>query len=155
MKDLPRDAPRFEDYPVKPEMVGKPAPPKLDSADARLFRTMIRQGAAQGPEFAGHYSIPSWGCGSFCYGWALVDSKTGKVRVFPELRIITAIHFDAGFDAGQTYRLNSRLLVVLGAPNEEEKRDGAAYYVWTGYKLKLIRFYPYASLCKAKGMKPY
>ena len=56
---------RFEDYPVTAIFKGTPALPKLRLGD-RLFRTRIRKGAAKGPNFAGHYTIADWGCGTRC-----------------------------------------------------------------------------------------
>ena len=58
---------------------GKPAPPKLVSPVDRLFRTMIRQGASKGPNFAGHYTIAEWGCGSSCVSIALMDAKDDTI----------------------------------------------------------------------------
>jgi hypothetical protein len=36
------------------------------------------------------------------------------------------------------YRIDSRLLIAVGALNEDEKREGAFYYVLQGGKLKRI-----------------
>ena len=60
-----RKPPRSEDYPVlKSEMYkGKPAPVMLYSKRARLYRTVLREGAKEGPNFAGHYTIVTWGAG--------------------------------------------------------------------------------------------
>ena len=40
------------------------------------------------------------------------------------------------------FRLDSRLLVVLGAPGEDATRDGVAYYEWTGHALGVCGFSP-------------
>ena len=49
--------PSFSDYPVAKIYRGTPVPPKL-SRDQRTFRTMIRFGAKEKVEFAGHYTLP-------------------------------------------------------------------------------------------------
>jgi hypothetical protein len=47
------------------------------------------------------------------------------------------------------FRQDSRLLVIVGAPNEDEARDGVTYYEWTGSRLKLLRFVPRSQACAA------
>lgn len=71
--------PRFADYRAGEFFSGKPAEPKLVRPRERLFRTKIREGAAKGANFAGHYAIAEWGCGSSCVSIAVVDVKTGDV----------------------------------------------------------------------------
>jgi hypothetical protein len=74
--------PRFEDYPVTAIFKGVPAPPKLRPVD-RLFRTRIREGVAKGPNFAGHYTIADWGCGTGCVSIAIVDASDGRIYDAP------------------------------------------------------------------------
>lgn len=60
---------------------GKLAAPnfKTDTA-AYLFRTQIRnQCKLEGVNFAGHYTIVEWGCGSDCQEVAIVDRLDGKI----------------------------------------------------------------------------
>lgn len=53
--DLPADALRFQDYQV-PVYTGKPVRPELRShRRSYLFRTELREAAAEGPNFAGYY----------------------------------------------------------------------------------------------------
>src|SRR2546425_8037819 len=74
--------PRFEEYPARAPFSGKPAPVNLASnRNARRYRTVLRQGAAQGPNFAGRYTIVKWGCGSPCKAFAIIDAKTGGVWI--------------------------------------------------------------------------
>lgn len=46
---------------------------------ARMFRTRLGRGAEKGANFAGHYALVSWGCGSECQGSLVVDLTSGKV----------------------------------------------------------------------------
>lgn len=93
--------PRFANYPAKVTYSGKPAPVDLAShRDARRFRTNLRRGAARGPNFAGAYTVVTWGCGTACQVVAVVDARSGKV----------AFASDAA-SAGVTFRRGSRLLV--------------------------------------------
>lgn len=52
---------------------------------AREYKTMVTQGYASGnePDFAGYYKIASWGCGSSCQKFALIDMRDGKVYEGP------------------------------------------------------------------------
>ena len=70
--------PSFESYPGKQIYKGTPAPPKLDQEE-RMFRTVIRKGARSEVQFAGHYTVPEFGCGMGCSAFYIVDSITGKV----------------------------------------------------------------------------
>ena len=70
--------PDFKDFAVKQIYKGTPAKPKL-SKDQRAFRTRIREGATSPVQFAGHYTVPDWGCGAGCIYFVIVDSITGNV----------------------------------------------------------------------------
>jgi hypothetical protein len=74
--------PKFEDYTVKQIFHGAPAPPIL-SKGQRAFRTTIREGAKSRVEFAGHYTVPRFGCGMDCSGLYIVDSVNGRVYDVP------------------------------------------------------------------------
>lgn len=58
--------PRFEDYPVKGLWQGRPPSPKLPTPSERMFRTNLTNAAKEQPNFAGHYRVTYWGCGSNC-----------------------------------------------------------------------------------------
>jgi hypothetical protein len=75
--------PKFENYPVTDIFKGPPAPPKLRRPGDRLFRTRIREGAAKGPNFAGHFTVAEWGCGAGCVSIAIVDAKDGRIYDAP------------------------------------------------------------------------
>ncbi len=142
--DIPRDAPRFEDFRV-PLYTGKPARPDVRSkARSRLFRTELREAALQGVNFAGHYRLTSWGCGAACAEWAIIDIQSGQV--FHPANLGTTDHvnvaeslFEDGIRAVHI-RPDSRLLVVVGGINEDPKLRGISWFVWDGRQLKRIRF---------------
>lgn len=46
---------------------------------AATFRTVITNSVAKGPNFAGHYNITTWGCGTDCFGYAVVDVRNGEI----------------------------------------------------------------------------
>ena len=115
-----RKPPRSEDYPVpKREMLkGKPAPVLLDSKRARLYRTMLRDGAKKGPNFAGRYTIVTWGAGLGVFSMAVVDAKTGKVH-FPPFKDVGNTSYGMPYiDKGDNpaWRIHSRLFAFVGVP---------------------------------------
>jgi hypothetical protein len=61
-------APRFEDFPATVS-TAEPRSPRFVGHDARSYRTVILEGSAKGVNFAGHYTIVHWGCGSSCWDW--------------------------------------------------------------------------------------
>lgn len=98
----PKPLPRFEDYRVDDVFKGPPAAVLTTGSKlARTFRTRLREGAAKGPNFAGRFTLVSWGCGASCQDWAVVDARTGQVS---ESMIRTSV--------GAEFRLDSRLLLV-------------------------------------------
>ncbi len=127
--------PSFEQYPVNKQFNNSPAPVDLKSAKgASRFRTVLREGAKKGPNFAGHYTIIEWGCGSSCTSIAVVDAITGRV-VFPEE---IAPLFFPGLPEGKKlmdnynldYKKDSNLLIIKGIPSKKDK-VGSYYYLWT------------------------
>lgn len=142
--DLPADAPRFEDFRV-PVYTGKPARPDVRSHPrSQRFRTELREAAVEGPNFAGHYRLVSWGCGPVCFQWAIINLKSG--RVFHPANLASTDHqnveeslFENGIQAVHA-RPDSRLLVVLGGINQDPTQRGIAWFEWDGQRLKRIRF---------------
>lgn len=126
------EPPAFEDVPAVPEGGGPPAAVDLESHPrARTFRTALTRGAAEGPNFAGHYTVVAWGCGSMCQDFMIVDSRTGEV-------------FDGRTTAlGVEHRLESRLLVLNPPARVEESgclapECATQYLLWTGSRLEAV-----------------
>jgi len=140
-------APSFNNYPATSKEVNSNS--KLDLTSnpiARKFRTVLRHEMAKGPNYAGHYRVAVWGCGMSCAAFAVVNLETGTVITPREFATVVGIHlaaddflFGTGSDYwGFRYKNNSSLLVVLGAPDEDESRAGAYYFVLQGERLRLI-----------------
>lgn len=144
--DIPIDAPTFERYSVRDVFKGPIASPDVKRDPfTRMFRTMIRQGAKQGPNFAGHYTIVFWGCGTGCATTAIVDAKTG--RVFHPKNLGAVDNVNVAFDELEKpdghlvkFRLDSKLLVVMGGINENTALRGISYFLWENEHLRRIRF---------------
>ena len=134
--------PRLEDYPA-PVYKGKPAALKLNgSKEARNFRTRLREGAKEGVNFAGHYTVVQWGCGTACLQAAFIDAKTGAVFFPKELNAFGVWFWDNNEEALQ-FKPDSRLLIMSGFPasegNKSDPKSGLYYYEWTGRRLRLVK----------------
>ena len=94
--------PNESDYACPDTFHGKPAQVDLgSSAEARNFRTELTAASKKPADFAGFYVAASWGCGSPCQQWALIDLRDGKVYFAP---FTTSL--------GGSYSINSRLFVA-------------------------------------------
>jgi ankyrin repeat protein len=129
-----RQAPRFEDFPSSPIYKGVPAPVDLRSNPvARSYRTRLRLGARKGANFAGHYTVVSWGCGSNCESTVIVNALTGRV------------YGGIGDERGADFQLNSNLIIAdPGGPEGFAYADNPTcslpvrYNVWNGDSFRLI-----------------
>lgn len=82
---------------------------------ARRFRSAINWSIDKfGMNFAGHYNLARWGCGTSCINGVITDLKTGKVYDIPT----------ASLD--YEFRNDSRLLVV-------NPPDSTGYYDYCSY----------------------
>jgi hypothetical protein len=87
--------PRFEDFTVRFVYKGKRARPRLTTDFARLFRTRLRNGAKEEPNFAGHYRLVFWGCGTNCLTGGVVNATTGAVTPVPRSLVFTGLCWNA------------------------------------------------------------
>lgn len=142
---------RFKDYPARPWRAAGYPKPVLDTAEKRAYRTRIREAAAEGPNFAGRFKVALWGAGTGNIDVAFIDESTGQVVFDDSLSGIwggRVADADApGADYRVMFRPDSRLLIALGAPHEDESREGVHFFEWTGRRLKLLRFVPRLQAC--------
>ena len=134
--------PRFEDYPSTVAFSGRLAPVVLASARyGRTYRTRLRAGAQTGPNFAGVFTVVSWGCGSSCQVSAIIDARTGALSR-QMLRTTNGLEFHR----------DSRLLVADplhpgDPPLETCAACGVvAAYEWTGASFKPVGRGPHLHL---------
>jgi hypothetical protein len=139
--DIPPDAPKFEDYPVTPYRGPTAKPRMAGDRDAALFRTRIREASRNAPNFAGHYILAEWGCGSACVQIAIIDAKTGRVLHPSGLGYYTVTDVQGDLiDKSSQFRLDSALLIIIGMPNEDPALRGVSYFVMRDDRLVRIRF---------------
>ena len=72
---------KYSDYKVSVYTGELAAPDFKTDPSALLFRTQIRtQCKENGINFAGHFTLVKWGCGSPCLTVAIVDRITGRIQ---------------------------------------------------------------------------
>ena len=110
---------------------------------------MIRDAAAGGANFSGHFTIASWGCGTGCLEFVIIDLRTGMV--YDPSFLGVGFHYQSA-DFGPTpgwqchtdsltYRLDSRLLVVEGCILRG-KQCGRTSLIMEGGGQRQISFHP-------------
>lgn len=130
---LAAELPRFKDFPIAEVYEGTNSPVDLSTPEAHKFRTRLREASLQKPNFAGHYILTRWGCGSGCVQPAIINAKNGRVFIVPFT--ITTVGEEV-VDILQ-FRPDSQLFIVNGSRNDQPE-NGIYYYLWDGKKLKLI-----------------
>lgn len=116
---------------------GEPAPVNFESnLAAVLFRTTITNQVAEGANFAGHYTVATWGCGTSCIGYAIVDVVTGNI-------IDYVPYYENQALEGFASSIDSNILVFNPRPEnigtktarETLNEDGQAHYARVYYDL--------------------
>ena len=146
--------PSGANYPAKPFAGVNAAPDVNREARSRRYRTQLRGWAREKPNFAGHYILATWGCGTGCTEIAIIDAITGKVfhPLGARSNYIDNVHEDLLVDGDSSprradfgalrYSVDSRLFVLIGTPEQREENRGISYFVWENDRLSRIRFVP-------------
>lgn len=103
----------FTEYEV-PIYTGKLAEPDFKSnPDAEIFISRITEGCKEGVNFAGHYTLIYWGCGTSCQYGVIVDRKTGKIYDGYQTSL------------GSSFKANSKLILK----NSGLQDEGSDYFL--------------------------
>lgn len=152
-----KDIPKFKDYPADKMYSGKNHALVLNEF-GKEFKTRLSNALKTNkPDFAGHYIVTSWGCGtSGCNTGAVIDAITGVAyplpvalsSVYPLKKEFESEHYD-----GQEliYKANSRLMIFAGNLEGLEQGDGEdtiAFYEFKDGKFKLLKSMPYGRQAK-------
>lgn len=112
-----------------------PVAPDFSTNPKRLeFKTVITEGVKNNwPNFAGHYILIEWGCGTGCQDGVIVDANTGAIFDLPAAT------------AGREYQHDSNEL-INNPPSGIRAAYGSAvpdwvyteHYIWEDNQFKLI-----------------
>ncbi|HWT00998.1 MAG TPA: hypothetical protein VN256_12190 [Pyrinomonadaceae bacterium] len=133
------------EYAVKVEKIKNVRVNLKSHRDANRFRTNLRNAAKEGVNFAGHYILTTWGCGTNCTQSAIIDARNGRVYFPGQLEGAGFGFCELPDDAEPVaYQADSRLLVLSGFKGGDLSRDNAPcgiYYLeWTGRNFRQVRF---------------
>jgi len=151
--------PRFEDYGINDIFKGTPAAPLIETPLDRMYRTRIRQGVTKGwgtfrdgkeqagPNFAGHYFVIQWGCGTSCLMMVVVDALTGKIHHLPlafgrEGNQKIGLPMFGLRPAEVDFRVTSRLFTMNACPEHPNRAHASCfsyYYLWQDNEWRLLR----------------
>lgn len=119
-----------------------------------MYKTVITDGAKEGPNFAGRYSVVTWGAGMGSFSVAVVDAKTGKM-FYPPFESVSLARYGfpmEGAEGNPAYKLESRLFAFIGCPGKEytgcpdRSKNGLYIYDFNNERFKLVRFVKNADL---------
>lgn len=144
---LAAPVPQFKDYPATPLYSGQPHALVLDEF-GKLFKTRLREALKEKPNFAGHYVLTIWGCGTSCLSGGIVDKISGKAYPLPEILMgVMPLkpEFQDQDDRELIYKPNSRLLIMAGAFDTDKPGhdDLVKFYEFRGSKFLLLKETPY------------
>jgi hypothetical protein len=152
-----RPTPRFRDYPVNEKFQGPSAEPVFATPEQRRYRSRIHSGILNGtgvwngswkhpatasePNFAGHYYVIRWGCGSNCLMMAIVDGQTGRIYNPPLSGAGTELYvpMDMLGDGEIDFEPNSSLMILRNACAEARKECGVYYFNWENNNFSLVK----------------
>lgn len=140
--------PKFSEFPATVERTEARAIDFKKNPDARTFRTRLSEALRGGVNFAGHFVVAGWGCGTGCISGAIINARTGNVFWPEQFNALGVLYSDGNYaDPPVEYKKNSRLLVIHGIPGEAtddapSKPSGDYYYEWKNDRLRQLKFVP-------------
>jgi hypothetical protein len=138
-------APTFTQYAAKVQKIRSGKVNLKSHKQANMFRTNLRNAAKEGVNFAGHFILTTWGCGTNCTQSAIIDARNGRV-FFPTQLEGAGFGFCDFPDETEpmVYKADSRLLVLNGFKGGDLSQDNAPcgiYYLeWTGTNFRQVKF---------------
>lgn len=116
---------------------------------AKKWSTTISRQYASGINFAGKYSIASWGCGTGCLQSVIIDGQSGRIFRPKEISMVISRptqltdvgmkKLDLNDDGHIHFQKNSSLLIVVGKLGEFAKKVGIYHFYWNGNNLQLLK----------------
>jgi len=132
--------PAFTDYTVVAEGHLKRPKLKLNNEFSRTVKTRLSNGLQNNPvDFAGHYVVVTFGCGSGCLYGGYIDAETGQALEMP-FSISPAGLFRESDPI--EHNADSSLLIVSGKLNEADGSAMRYFFSLQGSRLEPICYVP-------------
>lgn len=101
---------------------------------SKRYKTVISFGANKEANFAGHFRVVTWGCGSDCHQFAIVDLKKRTVFMSDTIELVAGA---MGNDEDRIFfNVDSSLIVFNGLVNDEI--EGKFFFNWKGGRLVFL-----------------
>jgi hypothetical protein len=146
-------APKFESYPEHEVYVGGLATPKYSPSMEVRYKREIRNNyvVETKPNFAGHFVLLHWSCGSACIEMAIVDAKSGDIYSPPitdegigiqRFFLPYLTHLNGGSSGPiLQFKPDSRLFIIK-CNHGNEWKGYTYYFLWKQNKWELLRRAP-------------
>ncbi len=144
LTQTPPPALQFKDYPAAADEGHRRSAVILGptSSGGFSYRTRLKRAATEAPNFARHYIVALWGCGTDCLDGAVINTWDGKVIWLPGT--VCCTFSDFGYDVDRvSYKIDSALLILRGSLNEKFGTDEEHYYRIDGDHLVHLRDVPF------------
>ena len=120
----------FEQYRSTESFTGRPKSVDFSSHEVSLalrpeVKAVIRETVAKGPNFAGTYTLVTFGCGTGCKVVLIISAKNGRIYKLPEAA-----------SNGVKFRANSRLIALIYDPVH---KSGGKNYVFDDGEFRELR----------------
>ncbi|MYM64354.1 hypothetical protein [Pseudomaricurvus sp. HS19] len=119
--------PAFEQYPAAVSGATLQQVDLQSHPQAPTFRSRLQALEGRPANFAGHYSVQYWGCGSGCQQFAIVDVTNGRVFM----------NEDWSASYGLCHRADSNLLIVNPGARAPARMQ-SVYFYWDGSQLQQV-----------------
>jgi len=143
MTALGQRTPSFSQYPARVEKA-RAKSINFKQPNNRTYKTRLSEALRGGVNFAGHYIIVGWGCGTGCTNAAVIDARTGNVAWPIQFYNVDASYGDGYSDEQIEFRKNSRLMIIHGRPGSANENDqnkpGDYYYEWRNNSFRRLKF---------------
>jgi len=125
--------PVFADYAVPVQNIPKRPKLKRNNRFSHMFKTRLKNGLHGKPvDFAGHYIIVTFGCGTGCLYGGYVDADSGQAMELPFMVNAPRLVYVPRL---VERKADSRLLIVRGTLSEDDDRAMKYFFSLQGSKL--------------------
>jgi|SRR5579864_194904 len=134
-------APTFRQFPIGEVYKGPMHAPEIHTDDApeTPMNWAILHEATESPNFAGHYRVVRFSCGTECTAYAINDVVSGRLvsSGSVDFPYTVGVYQRSGLPHGIEFRVDSRLFVIHGCIPSQP--CGSYYYVIDRDRLTLKR----------------
>ena len=134
--------PSFESYPANIAHPRDTSQLVLTTRLAKRYKSAITAESTKPVNFAGHYRVATWGCGTDCRGFAIINKHTGVVYTLPGVEYVAGVMGNE--EERLAFKTDSKLFIMTGIQND--KVEGKFYYIWGEEKLTLLTKHPITKL---------